>query len=282
MSVPFEELGGSPVEQYSLAGFTARRQFLIAWEDRDAFAAEVLGRAAEHGASVRVSYPGKTSVFAVRVRYEPFDPESPDFQPIAGLAEGLNSYANSFAKAVVDYETVNAQDRSDGPSNEAGTHLTYRMRFAAEEEPIGPGGWGWIDAPGSTLPDGTQLVKRIPVTEHHLTWHQVIHPPWDAIRNLQGKVNQAPLLGCPAGTLLFEGAEAGKLFRAGFDLGPSEVCWQVHYVFRERAVKHGGAVYGWNHLYREDPAGWVEITNGSDRLYDAADFSGLFRSGSAG
>ena len=30
MSVPFKELGGSPLEQYGLDGFTARREFLAA------------------------------------------------------------------------------------------------------------------------------------------------------------------------------------------------------------------------------------------------------------
>ena len=48
MSVPFKELGGSPVEQYGLEGFRAQRTFLIAWEDRDAFAADYLGGEKEH------------------------------------------------------------------------------------------------------------------------------------------------------------------------------------------------------------------------------------------
>lgn len=279
MSVAFQELGGSPVEDYSLDGFTARRQFLLAWEDRDAFATEVLGLAAEHGATSWSGYPGKQAVFAVRVRFEPFDPGGPDFQSIATLAEGLNSYGGSFAKAVVDYKTVTSQDRPDGPGGEPGTQLTYRMLFAGDEQPIAPAGWHWLDDSQSVLPDDFALAKRIPVTEHHLTWHQVVNPPWETIRSLQGKVNQDEFLGCPAATLLFEGAEANKLFRAGFEEGASAFCWQIRYVFRERAVKHGGNVYGWNHFYRDDPPGWAELTNGTDRLYDLADFAPLFQSG---
>ena len=281
MSVSFKELGGSPVEQYSLEGFTARRQFLIAWEDRDAFAAEVLGQASEHGGDTWVNYPGKTSVFAVRVKYEPFDPDSPDSKIIAGLTDGLNSYSSSFAKAVVDYRTVSLQDRRDGPENELGTHLTYRMQFGGDYQPISPRGWSWLGDPAVPAPEDLNLAKMVPVTEHHLTWHQVLNPPWDTIHAQQGTVNSSVFLGCPAGTLLFEGADANKLFRAGFESGPSEFCWQIHYVFRERSVKHGGAVYGWNHFYRESPAGWVELTNGSDRLYDLADFTPLFQSGIA-
>ncbi len=74
--------------------------------------------------------------------------------------------------------------------------------------------------------------------------------------------------------MLFEGAEANKLFRAGLDEGPSQFAWQIAYVFRERPVKQGAAC-GWNHVYRGDPPGWVRLTN-AGHLYDTADFSELF------
>jgi hypothetical protein len=120
------------------------------------------------------------------------------------------------------------------------------------------------------------LLKRIPVTEHHVTWHQVASPPWDAIRQLQGKVNSQAFLGCAAETLLFEGAEAQKVFRAGAE-GPS-FAWQVRYVFRERSVKYASEVYGWNHAYRTEPAGFARATSGSACLYDLGDFTALFQS----
>ena len=280
MTTPFKELGGSPVEQYGLDGFSARPEFLIAWEDRDAFAVEVMGRAAQHGASVSVHYPGKESVFAVKLRYEPFDPDNPDSQPLGELTEGPNSYSGSFAKAIVDYRTISPRDRDDGPENERGTHLTYRMRYAAEYQPLPARGWTWSDT-SAPAPDDLNLVKLIPTTEHHLIWHQVVSPPWPRIHTLQGKVNAGEFLGCPEATLLFEGAEANKLFRAGLETGPSEFCWQIHYLFRERSVKQGGQVYGWNHSYREKPPGWVALSNGTDRLYDLADLSTLFQSAAA-
>lgn len=278
MSVPFKELGGSPVEEHTLAGFSATRQFLIAWKDRDAFAAEVLGVAAAHGASTSVHYPGKRTVFAVRLRYEPFDPDNPDAKAIGGLTEGLNSYSHSFAKATVEYRTQSGQDRPDGPATESGTQLTYRMTFDADELPLPPRGWSWEDDPSLPVPEDAGLLKRIPVTEHRLTWHQVVHPPWQAIQELQGKVNAGVFLSCPAETLLFEGAEANKLYRAGLETGPSPFCWEIRYRFRQRAIKQAGQVYGWNHWYRDAPAGWVRLTNGAGLLYDTADFAPLFQS----
>ncbi len=278
MSESFKELGGSPVEQYDLEGFNARREFLIDWDDRDAFAAEALGIATECGGSTWANYPGKTSVFAFSVSYEPFDPDSPDCQELTELTGSLNSYTGSFAKAVVKYKTVSPRDRDDGPDNETGTHLTYRMNFASDYQTIPPRGWTWNDNPALPLSEGIEFVKTIPVTEHHLTWHQVVNPPWDAISDLQGKVNSGVFLDCDEATLLFVGAEANKLFRSGFDAGASEFCWQIHYVFRQRAVKYDGQAYGWNHFYRDDPAGWIELVNGTARMYDLADFTPLFES----
>ncbi|MBN2218332.1 MAG: hypothetical protein JW719_13230 [Pirellulales bacterium] len=277
MGVAFRELGGSPREQYDANGFSARRELLVAWEDRDAMAVEILGEAAQYGGNSWTTYPGKPSVFAVSIRYEPVDADRPDRQELASLTQGLNSYSGSFAKAIVTYETINELDRDDGPDNEDGTQISYRMKHAAEYREIGPGGWSWVDT-SDPLPSDRPLARWMPMTEHHLTWRKVVNPPWATIHALQGTVNDGDFLGCPAGTLLFEGAEASKLYAGDFESGASPFCWEIKYLFRECSVKHGGGVYGWNHLYREDPAGWVEATNGSAKLYDQADFNTLFQS----
>lgn len=276
MPTLFKELAGSPREQYNSEGFRATRTFLIAWEDRDAFAAEVMGTATEYGGGGSVHYPGKPAVYAVRLRFEPFDPDEPDVRSLDDLTIGLNSYSGSFAKAIVDYRTIIDQDRDDGPMNEAGTHLSYRMVFRPDSAPLTTEGWEWDDQPTADLPANLELLKSVPLTEHRLTWHQVITPPWSAIHATQGKVNQSEFLGCPAETLLFEGAEASKVFRAGVEDSVGDFAWQIDYVFRERSIKHGGSTYGWNHTYRGAPVGWARLTNGSDYLYDTADFAPLF------
>jgi hypothetical protein len=278
MTVAFKELSGSPSEKYTEDGFTAQREFLIAWEYRDAFAIEVLGQSAEYGGSTWVNYPGKASVYAFHLEYSPLDPESVDQKTLADLTDGLNSYSNSFAKAVVKYKTVSSQDREDEPEVDPSTHLAYRMAYALDSQPLPATGWRWVDQPSAVLPDAIELVKAVPITEHHLTWKQVVGPPWEAIRQLQGTLNAAEFLSCPRGTMLFAGVEASKLYRSDSDASAPEFCWDIHYVFRERSIKYGGAVYGWNAAYRADPPGWVELTNGSRGLYDLADFSDLFRS----
>ena len=277
MSVPFKELGGSPVEHFNSAGFQARREFLIAWEHRDAFASEVLGQATSFGAAASLNYPGRKTVFATSVRFEPFDADNPDAKDLTDLAEGLNSYSQSFAKAPVTYRTLALQDRPDGPESEHDTQLTYRMQHDVECLKLSPRAWKWADNPELVVPEDLELLKSVPVTDHLLTWHQVIRPPWDTIRALQGKVNLGTFLGCPEATVLFRGATANKLYRSGLEAGASEFCWEIQYAFRERSVKSGGAEFGWNHAFRDDPPGWVELTHGSDRLYDLADLSTLFQ-----
>ncbi len=278
MPVSLKEIGGSPIERYTRSGFSAQRQFLIAWEDREAFALEVLGRAASHAGATAAQYPGKPTAMAATLRYEPFDPQLPDNKSLVALSHDLNSYSGQYALATVEYRVLNTQDREDGPANEPGTHITYRMNPVTQEQEIRPQGWVWSDQPTLPLPDDQTLTKVIPLTEHHLTWHEVVRPPWTTIQALQGTVNAVEFLGCPAGTLLFAGAEANKLYRAGLESEPSEFAWKIHYLFLERSVKHLGQVFGWNHCYRDNPAGWAEPVSGSAKLYDAADFAPLFRS----
>lgn len=278
MAVAFRELSGSPTEKYTADGFTAEREFLIAWEDRDAFAAEVLGQAAEYGGSTWINYPGKTAVFAYHLEYAPLDPDSVDQQTLASLTDGLNSYSSSFAKALVKYKTVSSHDREDEPEVDPSTHLSYRMAYALDTSEIPAEGWRWADQPATVLPDALRLVRTVPITEHHLTWKQVVGPPWEAIHELQGTLNSAEFLSCPRGTVLFAGVEASKLYRSEADASYPEFCWEIHYVFRERSIKCGGRVFGWNAVYRADPAGWGELTNGGQGLYDFADFAALFRS----
>lgn len=280
MTVAFQELSGSPIEHYSLEGFHAERHFLIAWADRDAFAVEVLGVINSSGQRTWAAYPGKSSVFAASVHYEPFDPEGVSPQTFSNLTHGVNNYGTSLAKATVTYKLVNTVDRTDAPSSEIGTHLTYRMTYSELQQPLTLEGWSWVDVPSATVPDDLNLVKSIPITEHELVWQQVVLPPWETIRALQGKINANEFLSCPAGTLLFMGAKANKLYTSGYQAGASEYLWELAYLFREKSIKQGSQIYGWNHVYRGTPAGWAALSNGNGPVYDSGDFNPLFQSAS--
>lgn len=180
----------------------------------------MLGSATPFGGGGSIHYPGKPSVYAVKLRFEPFDPDAAEIQSLDDLAVGLNSYGDSLAKAVVEYRTIVDRDREDGPANEVGTHLTYRMGFSSDSLPLTSEGWVWEDQPAVALPGGMELARAIPMTEHRLIWRQVVNPPWGVIQAMQGRVNAAAFLGCPAETVLFEGAECTSCSARGWKRGP--------------------------------------------------------------
>ncbi len=279
MGVFFQELAGSPRERHGPDGFRAVRRFLIAWEDREAFAADVLGRGGEYAPRPWSRYPGKSDADAVAVTFEPADPASLRTL-LAGQGDDpstlLADYSGTPAVARVEYRSVSPQDRADGPQPPRGTHLSYRMEPLWEVFAVAASGWHWADLPQQNLPGDANLELLLPQTDHILTWRQVVAPPWRAMRELQGTVNADPFLGCEAGTLLFLGAAADKLFRGtSGDIAP--FCWEVKYRFRERAIKRGGRVFGWNHRYRADPPGFAIPEDEDGPLFESADFAPLFR-----
>lgn len=278
MSVVFRELAGSPEEEYTASGFRAQRRFLVPWEDRHRFAVEALGSAADHGGRGASRYPGQDGVFAVGVRLSPADPDSlSTLQAASGeLADDLADYAGGFALAVVEYASVPSEQRGDLPS-EGEAQLSYRMEHGYWERPLLASGFAAVDDPQTPLPPELPLTQIVPYTDHHLTWRQVMGPPWQAMRELQGTVNNDMFLGLAAGRLLFLGATTNKLFRGDFAEGVSPFCWEIRYQFRELALKHGGLVYGWNAVHRPDPAGFVDIADSAGPLYDSGDFTRLFQ-----
>ena len=280
MTIAFKELAGSPTEDFGSDGLRAQRQFLCAWDDRQRLVQQALGDGYEFGGTGRAQYPDKPGIVAVRARCEPF---ADDVQPqvLDQLTEGLNSYG-SFAKVTVNYELLVPADRPDLPEVEDGTFLTYRMDFGVEVERLPSHSLSWVDEYEAPVPPQSVPTIRVPVVEHHVTWHRVVNPPWAAIRNCVATVNNAAFMGAAAATVLLDGATAEREFIRIDDLGHPELGWRLGYVFREKAVKSGdGNVVGWNHRYRSLPAGdpgWDELVDAAgERLYRSSDFATLFQ-----
>lgn len=274
----YKELGGSPLEQYDQKGFTAQREFLVPWEQRQAFAEKVLGSAAIPPVNQVLNYPGKDRTIAYRLKFEPLDPAAIKDALIENLQEHLPDYSGSLLKATVYYQSVDDDDRNDVPNTQPGSWISYKMSVDVIEETVSLGQWKWSDNASIAVDPELTGIKRIPVTVHHVTWNRVVGPPWSTISTMQGKVNSDSFLGCAAGTLLFEGAVGNKLYHKGDSVGdlPSAFTWQLLYVFREKSVKYGGEIFGWNHFYRSDPVGWLPLVHQEKMLYEAADFDLLF------
>jgi hypothetical protein len=280
MTVAFKELAGSPLETYGPDGMKAQRVLVCGWDDRELVVEQLLGDGYEFGGRGRAGYPDKPNVVAMRIRCEPFaDDVTP--QVLDELTEGLNRY-HGFAKVTVSYELLVACDREDLPAVEEGTLLTYRQQPGSETMILPGHALTWAGAPDVPVPPEAVPAIHVPIVEHHFTWQRVVRPPWEAIRQSVGTVNDAVFMGAAAATVLFVGATTEREFIRIDELANPALSWRLGYLFREKAVKTGtGSVAGWNHAYRSLPAdgpGWDELVDaGGNRPYPSSDFSPLFQ-----
>lgn len=171
--------------------------------------------------------------------------------------------------------------RDDLPEPESGTFLTYRMSARAEYIALSGQTMHWASDSSVPVPPDAIGSVRIPVIEHRITWHRAINPPWAAIRQCVGSVNNVPFLGAVAETVLFDGASTQRQFVRLNPLQQPEYGWRIDYTFLERAIHVDGATYGWNHRYRSLPQnypGWDVLLDGNQNaLYSTANLATLFQ-----
>ena len=280
MSVSFREFAGSPVETCGPEGMKARRVLLCAWDDRQALIEQLSGDGYEFGGRGRTAYPDTADIVAMRTQCEPFADDLVA-QTFDELTEGLNRY-NGFAKITVDYELLVASELGDVITAESGTFLAYRQGISHKTVAMPEDSLSWQDKPAEFVSAKAVPSIHVPIIEHELTWHRVVSPPWQAMRDCVGTVNDATFLGAAAATVLFDGAAAEPEFLRIGDLDRAELAWRIGYRFREMAVKTGsGEIVGWNHAYRPlpvDDPGWDELADANgNRPYRSSDFAQLLQ-----
>jgi hypothetical protein len=284
-AIAFEELEGSPTIRISQQGAAAVREFRCAWDDWPALVRLLVGHFDLVGASPTFSapleFPGVPNLVVSEIAVEPFDGGAPDGSEVSNLTSGTNRYLLAGARVTATYRTLfdaAGAARGDLPSVPEGTFLTYEAELGTEVQSLPGRTWHWVDSPDNPplLADqGPALL--VPSGTFHLTWQRVPLPPWGAIRELRGTVNDAAFVGSPAGTVLFLGATVERQF----PFSPSGGFWEISYTFAERTIAlDGGGTVGWNYQYKETPVSgehWVAIADDSDNPpYRAGDFSALF------
>lgn len=269
MTVAFAELEDSPRIRVRSGEFEGVRRFLIDWQDWPLFLAELLGGVSVSEGDLVVGtpaiFPGAAAAVVEDVDVRPL----PDEAPLATDPLTLSSQTAVYQKAEVTvvYRMLDGNaggSRGDLPSVVAGTHLTYESRLAAEQVPVAARSWKWQ---GSSVSVPEDLCPRLLVAAEDivLNWQRVPRPPWDAMRDLRGRINDATFLNYPAGQVLFVGARSRSELRFG-----SDPLWRVEYRFQARSE-------AWNKQYRDAPAGWQGIEDGDGNpLYETGDFSQLF------
>lgn len=110
-----------------------------------------------------------------------------------------------------------------------------------------------------SVKDGVSAGIIVPLMEYTVTWHRVRLPPWRAIQETIGKINDDEFLGCEAGCLLYLGADLSIEFSA---IGTK--WWTVEHKFSYKNNTKGGDAFldtvlfggtvpkGWNYFYRPE------------------------------
>lgn len=291
MGTSFKELGGSPIETFNReGGMKAERRLLVDWDDRHALVAELLGSSYEFGGTKAAEYPDYPIVVATSCKIEPW-PGTPDEQAsFTDVESDINTYSDltvggdtKLARIIVQYEVLSSNPFDDPSGLEEDTFLTYRMDVGGEYIDQPGADLTWEAQPGVKVPEESVAVLRVPVIEHHFTWHRVLKPPWTTIREQVGTVNNADIFGIPAGRLLFEGAPSDRDFTGVDEFKNPEFGWRLSYLFREKnIIKRDGTKVGWQYNYRPDDGA---IAGDWDRLLDSdgnprhweADHNDLFK-----
>lgn len=189
---------------------TATATFEVDWGDRDQFVNEALGLPT-----------GTTGWPLPQVAWEcPFEPNtgllaaSFDIQPHTvkqNVPADDNTVAGHFEKAWItlgferpryDYATATEQNQIDVANPIL--FCEQAIDSASRTIPIDGYKLEYIGAPSGTVAEGPVYVFEIQSTIV-LTFPFVPYIPWNYLREYIGKVNDRPMFGCDAGTLLLEG-----------------------------------------------------------------------------
>jgi hypothetical protein len=286
MSIPFQELAGSPRVRIAESGkVTAERDFHVAWSDWTAFVNQLRGlyiSAGSQAASVvePAYFPGNPALRVVGINVDPLDGQSPAGTPeLSDVLVGTNSYVSG-ARVRVEYGLRDTGGDKRKPAHPAGTFLRWERDVGVDMLAIPARYWKWSGGPNTILEDDLPIGVRVPVATHRLIWSNVAQPPFGTLRATRGAVNDSEFLGAPAGCLLFAGARITEVYQLDGGL-----LYTLEYLFSEKTVPlvaDPSSVVGHNYFYYGPGSGgeyWFPVVSvaGGHNVYPSADFAPLFQ-----
>jgi hypothetical protein len=256
VTIPHEELDGSPTEGFDDKGFRAERQLVCAWADRFDLQDQLLGQAVidQTGNTTYIrpsDYPHKPGLaYAISAAAEPFSGKC--------LPAGGNLNLASYTQALVRVQYGSRTGAGGGGGGDGGGEpfIEETVEPFAEFLTYSPVGLHWGSNLGPLLKDDEAPGKLIKGFNWNYTRHRMLTIPvvyW----NLISKVNDSPItsltLGItfPAETLLFN---PPRLARQVTSIGSSTygVAWTVSLLMTYKPD-------GWNKFWRGQDNGWQSI-----------------------
>lgn len=269
----YNELAGSPRESLSeSSGSSAERKFLVPWNTRIAFAQLLVSTAA--------AYPHFPQSRVVAIDMQPLlDGDTVPAGTILDPSIQSNGYGIQPCVITVKYgpDFTKKEWPTDftKPTIRYGTELRFQIRGSAKYLLVPASACKWEDDEEALVPEDVNSVILTPMRVIQLQWDFVDDPPIERFEDLQGRVNSDTFLGSPAETLLLDSYDVSETFRAA-PLNPHTNRVTVN-LLQQKIDDGDGGVVGWNHDYREDPAGWERLLLSDDEpRYKSTAFSGMF------
>jgi hypothetical protein len=275
------ELSGSPRESLNeSSGSSAERRYLVPMNTRITFAQAQVGK----------GYPNFPQARVVAIDMQPWMgddalPEGTSVDPALATADYGDQPCLITVKYGPDFTQKAWPTEFPKPAFLLGTELRFQIRGSVEALMIPTSGCKWEDddsGSGSTsgsggeipVPEDTNSLILIPSRAIQIQWDFVNDPPITRLESMVGRLNSDTFLGSEDETLLFEGYDITETFRASA-IAPHTNRVTVN--LSQRRIDTGGGIVGWNHDYRESPAGWAKLllSDGEPR-YKSTAFAGMF------
>lgn len=280
----FDELGGSPTYNFRPFGSTGRRMAKIPQNKLGDLITHLFPDG-ETPTAISSDYPW---LIAQALIVEPFASEEEKIaSPIQSNLDYASVNAYDALKVTIEYGTFQA-GQSEQQNEDPVLLLEHRWTAGGEFLTVPSAGLEWGDEFDVRPEVDAGFV--VPTFEQQITWPRVENPPFAAIRNAIGSVNNADMVfrtGVAAPeTSLFLGAEMHRTV-----LTSGTLAWDVTYRFSEKRVPLSGEtaadvkdtiggedgaddllVGGWNHFFRSE-----YDSDNEDSSLDIAGKTGFYR-----
>ena len=264
----FREISGSPVENVSESGGqTVERILLVPYEERFARIQALQGALYPHFSDCRIH----------SFRIEPFDESAPIGPFVLDPLIATNDYTGKLAKVTFGYgpDFTNKIWPITKPAFRVSTELRYTIQSGGEFLTIGPSAAQWDDDPNIPLTESVDTAILVTRESYKIQWDFVDDVPRDELDGLKGKVNETEFLSAAPETLLFLGYQIDETHQAS-PVNSHTNRVTCDFLKKEFIVDDVNTV-GWNHDYRQEPAGWhrVLLSDGQPR-YKLDEFGDMF------
>ena len=255
--IPYTLMAGYPRIKCRPDSITGTEKYLLDWSNLVALGVEYFKYDAVGYMLPRpVQMPGFPGLYCDEISLDPFIEDLPSAHNTTQNGQTWKNYC----VATLNYKTLEPNE-TEG-SAEFSRTTTIGGEFV--ELPKGYANWGLVSGIDNVDPSGDpRIAKFTPTFDHNLTIDRITSIPWNTLRSLIGAVNNATLMGAPAETILFAGADV----RSKSNLSGTSYSLEIKIVEKPT---------NWNKFFRPYENEFQYITWNGNRAYRLENLANLF------